>query len=367
VAKEAGAELVCGTSLKAALDRDWDQSGQREEALGLILEVLQARETWMQTLQQEDAELAQPSLEVARQIQAQDVQVDEEGKASLIKGVAKDRRISIEDGQMRNVRKSRSVRVDGDIRHVLHDLDSGLIRAVGVTPANVPQASVTEAISQDLERQGASLKELHIDRAYLSSQLVRERSDEPCGVLQRLAGPGKPIFSQASVSPGLATANHLLPRQAGDAFCPWWGGSLSQRQLCPVPECSLNALAVPKDAASASIPMKRGYPNYDNVSLRHRDGPNYANGWRLSIPSHMLVGGKGDVLVIVGGARISSICAAVLWSIICTSWLVPSRFRLSFRPSLDYLTDALGDLFSSEKNAGSIRAFDIRTVMSALL
>ena len=32
VAQEAGAELVCGTSLKAALDRDWDQ-WQREEAL----------------------------------------------------------------------------------------------------------------------------------------------------------------------------------------------------------------------------------------------------------------------------------------------------------------------------------------------
>ena len=25
VTKEAGAELICGSSLKAALDRDWDQ------------------------------------------------------------------------------------------------------------------------------------------------------------------------------------------------------------------------------------------------------------------------------------------------------------------------------------------------------
>ncbi|BCL83200.1 hypothetical protein ccbrp13_56650 [Ktedonobacteria bacterium brp13] len=38
--------------------------------------------------------------------------------------------------------------VDGYKRHVLHDLDTGLIRAVGITPANVPEASVTEAISQ---------------------------------------------------------------------------------------------------------------------------------------------------------------------------------------------------------------------------
>jgi len=57
------------------------------------------------------------------------------------------------------------VRVDGYKRHVLHDLDTGLIRAVGITPANVPEASVTEAISADLAQQAASLKELHIDRA----------------------------------------------------------------------------------------------------------------------------------------------------------------------------------------------------------
>jgi hypothetical protein len=37
VGQEAGAEVVCGTSLKAALDRDWDQIGRREEALGFVL------------------------------------------------------------------------------------------------------------------------------------------------------------------------------------------------------------------------------------------------------------------------------------------------------------------------------------------
>ncbi len=178
VGQEARAEVVCGTSLKAMLDRDWDRAEQREEALSLVLNVLQAVETWVQTLQQDEAELAQPSLEIAQQVKGQDVQVDENGKTHLIKGVAKDRRISVEDGQMRHGRKSRSVRVDGYKRHVLHDLDTGLIRAVGVTPANAPEASVTEAISADLATQAVTLAELHIDRAYLSSHLVRERSDD---------------------------------------------------------------------------------------------------------------------------------------------------------------------------------------------
>src|SRR6266849_7276361 len=111
VGNEAGAEMVCGSSLKAVLDCDWDQVGQREKALGLVLNALQAVEAWVQTLQQDEIELAQPSLEIAQQVREQDVQVDENGKGNLIKGVAKDRRISIEDGQMRHGRKSRSVRV----------------------------------------------------------------------------------------------------------------------------------------------------------------------------------------------------------------------------------------------------------------
>jgi hypothetical protein len=178
VAQEAGAEVVCETSLKAALDRDWDQVEQREEALNLILKVLQAVESWVQTLPAEEAYLAQFALGIAQQVKEQDVQVDEAGKGSLIKGVAKDRRISVEDRQMPHGRKSRSVRVDGYKRHVLHDLDTGLIPAVGLTPANVPEAWVTEAISADLLGQEVALQELHIDRAYLRSHLVRERSDE---------------------------------------------------------------------------------------------------------------------------------------------------------------------------------------------
>jgi IS5 family transposase len=179
VAKEAGAELVCGTSLKAALDRDWDQQLQKNEALDLVLQVLSSVQTWVETLaDQEEKAVAQQGVKTAEQVQEQNVQVNEKGKASLIKGVAKDRRISVEDSEMRHGRKSRSVLVNGYKRHVLHDLDTGLIRVVGITPANVPEASVTPAISEDLERQEVCLKELHIDRAYLSSHLVRERSDE---------------------------------------------------------------------------------------------------------------------------------------------------------------------------------------------
>src|SRR5947208_2964513 len=96
VAQEAGAELVCGTSLKAALDRDWDQQREKDEALTLVLQVLQTVETWLPTLTSlEDEAAAHDPLKIAKLVKEQDVQVDEQGKASLIKGVAKDRRISV--------------------------------------------------------------------------------------------------------------------------------------------------------------------------------------------------------------------------------------------------------------------------------
>lgn len=178
VAKEAKAEVVSGSSLKATLDCDWDRDKEKVQALSQVLSALQAVEQWFHGLEQEDQlPQAEQYLNVAFQVKKQDVEKKEDGTEILRKGVAKERRISIEDAQMRHGRKSRSVRVNGYKRHILHDLDSGLVRAVGITAANVPEASVTEAISEDLRLQQIDLQELHIDRAYLSSEWVRHRTE----------------------------------------------------------------------------------------------------------------------------------------------------------------------------------------------
>ena len=73
---------------------------------------------------------------------------------------------------------SRSVLFDGHKRHVLRDLDTGLVPAAGITPANAPEASVTGDITADPDHAGPRLAELHIDRAYLSSELVRDRGPD---------------------------------------------------------------------------------------------------------------------------------------------------------------------------------------------
>jgi transposase len=177
LAAEAGADLVGGSSLKAALDLDWDDPAAREQALDMVLDTLTSVEQWLagQPPMVREEPRVKTSLAAAHQVEAQDVTRSEQGIPTLRQGVAKERRISLEDAQMRHGRKSRSQRVDGYKRHVLHDLDTGLVRAVGLTPANVPEASATDALEVDLRAQDAHLEELHIDRAYLGSRLVRER------------------------------------------------------------------------------------------------------------------------------------------------------------------------------------------------
>ena len=179
VATEAGATMVCGSSLKAALDLNWDEPSERTAALHQILVVLDGVSRWVNT--QADVPVfhaATTALATAEQVKAQDVTLNETGGVQLKTGVARHRRISVEDPHMRHGRKSKQQRVDGYKRQVLRDLDSGLGPCVGITPANGPEAWVTDAIAADLKAQNLSLSELHIDRAYLTSKLVRQRSDE---------------------------------------------------------------------------------------------------------------------------------------------------------------------------------------------
>ncbi len=103
VAGEMEAELVTGSSLKAALDLNWDNPDERDLALGMVLKVLSDVEKHLESQTISNTEpVVSTTLETARQIEAQDVQINENGIASLRRGVAKNRRISIEDEEMRH-------------------------------------------------------------------------------------------------------------------------------------------------------------------------------------------------------------------------------------------------------------------------
>jgi hypothetical protein len=179
IALEAGAPILNSSSLKTALDLNWDNPVERQNALLVILNSLNSVEEWMQSQPARDEfEVAQETLDVARVIESQNVTLDSQGFPNLAKGVAKDRRISIEDPDMRHGRKSRSKKIDGYKRHLLKDLESGVVCAVALTRANTPESAATVDLERDLKFQNIHLAELHIDRAYLSSHWVTQRDDK---------------------------------------------------------------------------------------------------------------------------------------------------------------------------------------------
>jgi transposase len=209
LAQQAGTPELAASSLKAALDRDWDDPAAREEALAVVLGLLGRVEAFLAGQAGEQA--AAEAVEIACQVRDQDTDLSGPAPA-LRRGVARDRRISVEDSQMRHGRKSRSVLFDGYKRHVLRDLDTGLVVAAGITPANAPEATVTSDIAADLEAAGQRLTELHIDRAYLSSELVRDR------------GPDLTIFCKAwrvrNTGGRFAKGQFTLDFTAGRLTCP---------------------------------------------------------------------------------------------------------------------------------------------------
>jgi Transposase domain (DUF772) len=111
VAVEAGASLIADASLKAALELDWDNPRAQQQALTSILDALHAVEQWLdtQSIEEATASRAVTSLTVAQQVCTQDLTTTPDGTPTLRRGVAAERRISIEDAEMRHGRKSRSL------------------------------------------------------------------------------------------------------------------------------------------------------------------------------------------------------------------------------------------------------------------
>ena len=176
VHQEAGLTLLGHSSLKAALDLDWDDKEQQQHALQRLLQEVQRLRAWLSSRLAE--ELEQPPLKEAlgllERVLEQDLEPDPEGGGSRIRrGVAKERRISVTDPDMRHGRKSRSKLFNGYKRHVARELDHGMIVAASVRPANEAEHKALDRMRGDIERL-APIIELHIDRAYLSAQLPSE-------------------------------------------------------------------------------------------------------------------------------------------------------------------------------------------------
>jgi hypothetical protein len=165
-------------SIKRALDTEWSDAEAKAQALRDLVAQVDALEGWIlkHLPDQADQPPLSGHLATLRQIREQDLEPDPSGGGSRIRrGVAAERRVSVEDGEMRHGRKSKSKRFNGYKRHIAADLDSDLILACAVTPANRPEEEAAPVLREDIAHQPSHvIAELHIDRGYIGSTLVQD-------------------------------------------------------------------------------------------------------------------------------------------------------------------------------------------------
>ncbi len=145
-------------------------------------------------------------------VAGQDVELDEMGKWRIVRGVAKDRVISVVDPQARHMHKSRSEYHDGYKAHLAVEPETGLVTAAKLTPANTSDASTGVAL---LEREARGLQVL-ADGAYGSGNTlaaIRELG-------HTAAIKPYPTGNRAVVEGGFQRDDFVVDEDAGTVTCP---------------------------------------------------------------------------------------------------------------------------------------------------
>jgi Transposase DDE domain/Transposase domain (DUF772) len=175
ICRSAGIPLLLAPSIKAGLDIDWSDKKQKAMAIEVVERQVSSLQKWVDRHLDDVIEMPlRPYLDAITQVRDQDLETTKDGIVRIRQGVAPDRRISIEDAEMRHGRKSRSKRFDGYKEHIARDLDLPVIVACSITPANRPEEEGAAPIAEDVQLQGLHLAELHIDRAYVNSPVVND-------------------------------------------------------------------------------------------------------------------------------------------------------------------------------------------------
>lgn len=186
--EELGIPMLAESSIKKALDIDWNDDAAQEAGLERLLEQVEALEEWVRTHfgQEANEPPLREHLELLARLREQDLEPDPSGGGPRVKrGVAKDRRISIEDPDMRHGRKSKTKAFNGYKRHVAVDLETRMILAVALRPANEPEREALAELWDELCEQGVDVAALYMDRGYLGSDVLVEILDAGVDIVCR--------------------------------------------------------------------------------------------------------------------------------------------------------------------------------------
>lgn len=214
VAEEAGIPVLLATSVKKGLDKEWGTREARDAAVRALVDQLDNLERWLMTHLPEDSRRPplKEHLATLQQIRNQDLEPDPSGGGSRIRdGVAPDRRISVSDGEMRHGRKSKSKRIDGYKRHIATDLDTTLVIACAVAPANQPEQEALAPMLRDVERHQRAVDEAHFDRGYVASPVVSQLVADGVSIICKPWAQGGELFTKADFKFDLSRRTVMCP------------------------------------------------------------------------------------------------------------------------------------------------------------
>jgi len=239
---DAGLVLVGHRSLKAALDLDGGNPTAREHALRLVLEEVERWTQWLEPPQGLSAQEPpmQEVMDPMDQIVAQDTEPDPAGGPGgrrLTQPGAPDRRISIEDKDMRHGRKSRSKTCNGFKEHCALDLESKVTREVVVRPANEPEHEAVELLAETLE-QAPGLLQLDIDLGYMASPRIAQWAEQGVYIIARPWPQIGPLFTKQEFTLDFAAMQVTCP---GGHTVPLVPGKDAQFPAAACDVCPLRA------------------------------------------------------------------------------------------------------------------------------
>ena len=189
-------ERYLASSIKGEAEVDWDNEASRNAFLqGIVADaerLLGLADEAMASMAEgdEQRERIQGAGALLGQLVGQDVERSA-GGATLKRGVARDRIVSVHDPEMRHGRKSSSKRFDGHKAAIAVDAESQLITAVEVLAGNeADNTKALELIEDSEENTGMEVEETIGDCAYGDGKTRQEFVDANRKLVARVAPRG---------------------------------------------------------------------------------------------------------------------------------------------------------------------------------
>jgi len=200
----------------ALVAHDYDQPGKPaiswddEAARAALVHALVEDARSLLALDESEDPDAKEALGLLALVAGQDVELDESGRWRIVRGVAKDRVISVVDPESRHMHKSRSVYRDGYKAHLCVEPETGLVTAMALTPASAPDGPTGVEL---LQGEVPGLQVL-ADGAYGSGETLAALSR--AGHQRAI----KPFASHAAVPGGFCRDDFVVDETSATVTCP---------------------------------------------------------------------------------------------------------------------------------------------------